>query len=130
MADTYQRITHRPAGLGSDSNYESEETIVSVRDENPGITRAQFIIQYVVGVVSGLLLVRFLLALFGANAENVFVNFIYSVTDPLVSLFKGLFELEASSGVARFEVETLIATIVYILLGLAAIRFLDMFRKA
>jgi uncharacterized protein YggT (Ycf19 family) len=129
MADTYQRITHQPTSIETDSEYEREDTIISVRDDNPGITKAQYIVQYAVGIVSGLLLIRFLLALFGANANNLFVDFIYTITNPIVSPFTGLFALDTNSGVARFEIETLIATIVYILIGLVVMRLLDVFRR-
>ena len=128
MADTYQRLTHHPTNAKRERYVEEDETIISLRDENPGITKAQQVLQYVIGVVSGLLLVRFLFALFGANAGNSFVNIIYDLTGPLVRPFRNLFTVEAAAGVARFEIETLIATITYILIGLAINRLLDVFR--
>ena len=128
MAETYQRIT-RSHSHPHDYPVETEHEYHEVVDNNPGITRAQLIVQYIITVLSGLLFVRFILALFGANAANFFVNMVYTITAPFVAPFKGIFSLDTTSGLARFEVETLVAIIVYILAGLGVIRLLDVFRK-
>lgn len=68
------------------------------------------------GIVEVLLGLRFLLALFGANPDAGFTNFINTVTDPLVSPFQAVFSNPAvSEGV--LEIGTLLAMVVY---GLAA----------
>lgn len=61
------------------------------------------------GIVMGLLSIRFLLSLLGANRANEFASFIYNVSHPFVSPFFGLFNYQEQFGVSRFEFETLIA---------------------
>ncbi len=129
MAHTYPRIHHRDTPVYRDRDVDSDHTYLQIYDDNPSITRGQQVIQLVVGIISSLLLLRFLLALFGANSTNTFVSFIYGVTGPLVSPFRGLFNLSPAAGASTFEVETLVATIVYILLGVGLIRLLDIFRR-
>jgi len=82
------------------------------------------IISYVLGVVELFLTFRFLLLLFGANGSNAFVNIIYSLTDPLVAPFRGIFS-NAVQGIAVFDWSTILAMIVYaviayVIIGLIA----------
>lgn len=126
MAHTYKR-DHPDYGL--DHPHETGHHLLNT-DENPGITKAQMAIHFIVGVIGSLLIIRFLLALFGANPQNGFVDIVYAVTAPLVAPFSGLFNIDATAGGTRFEFEALIATIAYTLLGLAIIRFLDIFRDS
>ncbi len=128
MAETYRKVSRYREPV-EDRNAVVEEENLAVADANPGVTRAQMIVRFVLGVLLSLLALRFILALFGANQANGFVNLVYDVTSPLVAPFRGLFNLEASSGVARFETETLVAAFVYMLIGIGIIRLLDIFRQ-
>lgn len=81
----------------------------------------------VVGVIEALLGLRFVFLLFGANSANGFVDFIYSVTHPLVQPFTGIFgnfNTATSAGVLHFDLATLIAMAVYGIIGWAIVRFL------
>ena len=77
---------------------------------------AERIVYLIGGVLLSLLAIRFLLSLLGANRENGFADFIYTVTHPFVSPFFGLFGYDMQYGVSRFEIETVIAILVYALL--------------
>lgn len=82
------------------------------------VSKAAQVVWFIVAVVVGFLLLRVLLALMGANLENQFASFIYSVTDPFVAPFRGLLQIgEFQAGVARLELETLVAVAVYALFG-------------
>lgn len=81
-----------------------------------GIT-GQRIVQYLLGVIESLLALRVVLSMLGANRGNAFAELIYGITYPLVSPFFGLFGYEFQYGVARLEIETLVAMVVYGLLG-------------
>lgn len=81
-----------------------------------GIT-GERIIQYIVGVIESLLAIRVVLSLLGANRGNAFAELIYGVTAPLVAPFSGLLGYQFQAGVARLEIETLIAMAVYGLIG-------------
>lgn len=89
----------------------------STQDRSVG--KINQIIWYIVGFIVALLLIRFVLALLGANLDNSFASFIYAITDPLVAPFRGLLQIgEFQAGVVRVEIETLLAGLVYGLIGL------------
>jgi YggT family protein len=76
----------------------------------------------IAGILISLLGIRFVLLLLGANAGNVFVNFIYSLTWPFVSPFFGIFNYRTNYGVSRFEIAALLAMGVYALIAWAIAR--------
>lgn len=79
---------------------------------------ADRIIWLVAGVISAILALRFVLALLGANPNNAFASFIYSISRPFVAPFFGLFSYDSTyTGVGRFELFTLVAIAVYLLLA-------------
>lgn len=75
------------------------------------------IVWFVIGVILVLLAFRFLLALFGANPANGFADFIYSASHPFVAPFFGLFNYNYNYGISSFEIYTLVAMLVYIVVG-------------
>ena len=78
--------------------------------------RAAAVVGFVVGVVDILIAARFLGKLFGASAQSAFVNFIYSVTGPLVAPFQGIFG-DGGSKTNSFETSDLVAILVYAVIG-------------
>ncbi len=75
------------------------------------------VINYIVGLLLSLMAIRVVLSLLGANQGNAFASFIYNLTYPFVAPFFGLFGYSMRYGVARFELETVVAMIVYALVG-------------
>lgn len=71
----------------------------------------------IVSVIETILIIRLLLALLGANSNNVFASFIYAISYPFVQPFIGLFSIAPSLGVSRLEIETLMALVVVALIG-------------
>lgn len=87
---------------------------VVVADDNHGANVVSRAIWLVAGVILLLLAFRFLLSLLGANTTNSFANFIYETSNPFVSPFFGLFNYNnIDYGIARFEIYTLVAMLVY-----------------
>lgn len=78
-----------------------------------GNTLAARVIWYIAGVLLILLAARFTLALLGANPNNGFANFIYTVSHPFVAPFFSLFGYNLRYGVSHFETYTLVAMAVY-----------------
>ena len=78
---------------------------------------AERVIWTVFGVIMGLLALRFLLRLLGANPNNAFADFIYTISEPFVAPFFGLFNYTVDLAQGRFEFETLIAILVYALIA-------------
>lgn len=130
MAETYHKVrSYREPVHDHDTVVTEEGNAAVVADTNPTITKAQMVVQYVMGIILSLLALRFLLALFGANQANGFVDFIYGVTAPLIAPFQGLFNVSATAGVARFEYETLVAALIYTLIGVGIVKLMDIFRR-
>lgn len=76
-----------------------------------------FFINFVLSVIEILLSLRLLLRLFGANPTNNFVAWIYSTTSGLISPFVGIFVSPVIKGGYVLEMSTLIAMVVYGLIG-------------
>lgn len=83
--------------------------------DNPSI--ASRIVWFIAGTIATLLAFRFVLILLGANSANGFANFIYTVSHPFAAPFFSLFSYKQRYGDARFEVSTLVAIFVYLLLA-------------
>lgn len=85
-------------------------------------------IYLLVGLLELLLALRFILRLFGANTQNTFAQTIYDLSEPFMAPFSTLFISPVTSGGASiFDVNVLIAIVVYGLLGfiaVAIVRFL------
>lgn len=111
---------------------ETRETRVVEPDETPA-DRSMTIAERIVGIVSsivfGLLLLRFSLSLLGANRGNMFADFIYTTSYPFVAPFFGLFNYTPEFGVGRFEYETLIAMIFWLIVAGILMRIVTLGRK-
>lgn len=79
------------------------------------IWTAARVIALVLTVLETLLLARFALLLFGANASQPLVALVYGITGPLVRPFQGIFG--QPEGPPTFEVAALLAVLFFLLLG-------------
>ncbi|MBI4789625.1 MAG: YggT family protein [Chloroflexi bacterium] len=75
------------------------------------------------GILEGLIGIRILLKLIGANAANAFASFVYSITDLFLWPFAGLTATPAVGGMV-LEISSIIAMIVYALIAWAVIQLL------
>jgi uncharacterized protein YggT (Ycf19 family) len=108
--------------MQEDPNEVRTET-TSVSKQNYAVIKLVQVIEYVAGLLVALLLIRFVLALLGANLANQFASFIYNVTDPMVAPFRGLLQVsQFHAGISRFEIETLLTIVVYALITWAVTR--------
>lgn len=79
-------------------------------------------IYLLVGLLEILLVLRFFLRLAGANTQNTFAQFIYNLSEPFVAPFSTLFVSPVTAGGASiFDLNVLIAMVVYALLGWLAV---------
>src|SRR2546426_957440 len=76
------------------------------------------VVWYLFGLLEALLALRFVLRAIGANPENAFAAFVYALTGPFIVPFRTLVREPRVDG-AVFEVTTLVAIGVYLLLGYA-----------
>ena len=75
------------------------------------------VVWFIGGTIAVLLAFRFVFILLGADSSNGFANFIYTVSHPFAAPFFGLFGYEQVYGEAKFEVSTLVAIFVYLLVA-------------
>lgn len=87
------------------------------------------VIWFLTGVLLVLLAFRFVFALLGANPANGFANFIYTVSHPFVAPFFSLFNYHLLYGVSRFEIYTLVAMAVYLIIGWGLARLVTIGRS-
>ncbi len=84
--------------------------------------RATEVIYLVFGIINGLLLIRVVLKLLAANPLAGFSKFIYGLTDVLLAPFRNLLPTVGGGSGAVLEMSTVIAIIVYALIGWALVR--------
>jgi uncharacterized protein YggT (Ycf19 family) len=91
------------------------------------VARVSQVIDYLFGLLYGLLAIRLVLAMIAANSSNGFVQFIESVTNPFYSLFRGIVPSPTTEAGNTFVVPIIIAIIAYALLHAAINGLLRMF---
>lgn len=100
-----------------------EETTVVVPSaatlERRRLGRTRRVIYTIVNTVNIFLAIRFVLALLGANPDNAFAAFIYTITAPFALPFQGLFGPDSGPafGVNVIEAELLVAIAFYYLIA-------------
>ena len=77
--------------------------------------KARQAIYLLFGIINGLIAIRFVLRLLGANPDAPFASFIYGVTAPFLAPFVGLFGTPAFNG-SVLEWHSLVAILFYLFL--------------
>lgn len=90
---------------------------IQTANQNSAVVRVINIVYFLFGILDVVLFLRVILHLLGANAENGFANFIYGLSNPFVSLFASLMQNPSFSTTYVLEVTTIIAIIVYAIIG-------------
>lgn len=109
------------AGVAQDLKQKSVHEAVSTdRELERGRTAARVsqVVDYVFYLIYGLIALEFLLGLMGARASNGFVQFIGTITRPLLAPFERIVGTP-TSGAFQVRISYLFALVVYILLHLA-----------
>jgi uncharacterized protein YggT (Ycf19 family) len=80
---------------------------------------ARRILSLIFGILAVLIGLRILLLLFVANEQNAIVDFIYSVTEPFVAPFRGIFSIDqVTAGQSAFDVAAVVALVGWLLIYL------------
>jgi YggT family protein len=82
------------------------------------------LIYFVFGVVEILIALRVLLKLIAANTGSGFTRFIYGVTGPFVAPFKNIVDSPTARNGAVFEVSSILAIVIYLLINWLIVRLL------
>jgi len=83
------------------------------------------LLNFFVTVVEGFLGLRFLLKLFGANAGNGFVSWIYDMSNGLLDPFRGIFPTKVLENRYVVEFSTLFAMLMYAVIGLVILAIIN-----
>ena len=100
---------------------------VSQRVQTPGVVVAQRVVWFIVGAISVLIALRFVLLLLGASREAGFTEFIYGPSGIFAAPFLGIFG-QPTYGSSVFEVSSLLAIAVYLLIGWGIAKLLTISR--
>ena len=95
---------------------------VATRTTVPGSVVAQRVVYYIGGIIIGLLLLRVIFLLLGANQGNAFVDILYAVSGFFAIPFYGIFSYQPAYGRSVFEVSSVVAIVVYALITWALAR--------
>lgn len=93
-----------------------QQRTVATKTQTSGVVIAQRIVWFIVGVISVIIALRFALLLLGANQAAGFTDLVYSLSAVFVAPFVGIFG-EPTYGTSVFEISSLLAIAVYMLLG-------------
>lgn len=109
---TEVRETNKQVG---DTNVQRQT--VTQQTAASGAVIFQRVIWYIVGIIVALLLLRLVLLMLGANDTADFVGFIYAVSGLFAAPFFGIFNYQPTYGQFTFEMSTVVAIVVYVLVG-------------
>ncbi|EKD58468.1 MAG: hypothetical protein ACD_56C00116G0001 [uncultured bacterium] len=87
------------------------------------------IISIIFGVVEFFLGFRFLFRLFGASESAPFVRWLYETTEPLLNPFRNMFPAPRIEGVYVVEFTTLVALLIYMLIGYLILELVAAIRR-
>lgn len=100
--------------------YDSQDGLLARREV---FRRATNVVWTIIGLIEILIGLRILLKLIAANPANGFVHFIYDFSGVFVSPFVGIVH-DVRSGNAVLEINSLIAMLVYLLIGWIVVRLI------
>jgi uncharacterized protein YggT (Ycf19 family) len=80
---------------------------------------ARRLVSLLFGILAVLILIRIVLLLLVANAGNAIVDFVYTITEPFVAPFRGIFSFdEVVAGDATLDIAAVVALIGWLLIYL------------
>lgn len=84
--------------------------------------RARQVVYLIFGIIEVLIGIRVVLKLLAANPDAGFSSFIYGITGPFVAPFLGVFPEPSGNNGSVFELSSVLAIIVYMLLAYVIVR--------
>ena len=121
--DREERVTEVSQGQGGVHREEVVRDIGSERRQE--IERVSQLIWLLLGIVDGLIAIRLILKLIGANPENDFTSFIYNITGLFVTPFYGITGSPAAGG-SVLEIGSIIAMAVYAFAAWILVRLISL----
>jgi hypothetical protein len=112
-----QQTTERREVVEQNGNATVERETLRQDTRVSGRTVAVRIVWFIVGFIVALLLIRMALLLLGANQGNAFVDIVYGLSGIFAMPFYGIFNYTPAYGNSVFEVSSLVAVVIYLLIG-------------
>jgi hypothetical protein len=81
------------------------------------------------GLAELILGLRFILKLFGANAGNDFVNWVYETSAAVLDPFRGIFPTQVFKSAFVIEFSTLFAIIIYALMAMLLVYIVELITR-
>ncbi len=94
-----------------------KNTVVANTTATSPAFKVEQVVYLILGILEVFLALRIVLSLLGANQNNGFAQLVYSVSAPFAAPFFGLFAHQFQYGESRFEIETIVAMVVYALVA-------------
>jgi len=117
--DTETVEPREPTPAGSQVNVNSRGAGPVVEETNP-LVIVRRVLGLLFGILVALIVLRVLLLALGANAGNALVDGIYSITEPFVAPFRGIFAIDQVSptGSSEIDIAAIVAIIGWSLIAL------------
>jgi hypothetical protein len=115
-------VAHNMRGKAIDEVVGKDHEVSRAR----GLARGSQVVDYIFGLIYGLLAIRLVLAMVAARSNNGFVNLIDTITNPFYAMFKGIVPSPSVDGGFTLALPIIIALVVYALLHAAINGFLRM----
>ena len=114
MHERHERVTHAEPGVAA----EHVEAVATdpYAPRRAAAYKVRQAIYLIFGILEGLIALRFVLRLLGANPDAGFAAFVYGVTAPFLAPFVGLFGTPRYNG-SVLELHSIVAIAVYALLA-------------
>jgi uncharacterized protein YggT (Ycf19 family) len=119
------RTAPAAAAPGDQVNVNSAGQPVYVDDRSP-LAAVRRVVGLLFGILIGLIAIRILLLVLGANEGNALVDGIYAITEPFVAPFRGVFAFEElrPAGRSVFDIAALVAVVAWSLIALVVLAIL------
>jgi uncharacterized protein YggT (Ycf19 family) len=121
VVDNSVSENHRINNIAGNMRHKAIDEVVETQNEIERgriLARISQIVDYFFYVVYALLTIRLVLALFAARPSAGFVQFIYTITDPIYAPFKGIVPSPSVEGGFTLALPIIIALIVYLVVHL------------
>jgi len=112
--ERYERVVERPASAAPGGTNVNASTAPATTDARPMVWSVTRVVVLLFTVLEVILLLRFVLKLLGANANQPLVDGLYRLTEPMVRPFQGIFPNPAGTA---FDLPALLAIVFFFLLA-------------
>lgn len=116
MQEEVQKTEVRETTTHNDGDGTVQRQVVTHRENTPGVVVAQRVVWFIAGLISIIIALRFVFLLLGANRGADLTGFIYSISEPLVAPFTGIFGTPVY-GRSVFEISSVLAIVIYLLIA-------------